>query len=74
MEQEILEFFFPASGGWRKWLAPKLETSLVVCWMLDAVVFFEDSTFDRRISDTLTLVKKQTVAAVFVFLLLPGID
>ena len=75
MEQEILEFFFPASGGWQKWLASKLETSLVVCWMLDAVFFFlRTHSFDRRISDTHTLVKKQTVAAVLVFLLLPGID
>ena len=37
MEQEILEFLFLASGGWQRGLASKLETSLVVCWMLDVV-------------------------------------
>lgn len=75
MEQEIFGVFFPASGGWQKWLAQRQKTLKKgsKSWK-HPLFFFEESTFDRWISDPHTLVKKQTMAAVFVFLLLPGID
>lgn len=67
--------FFPGVWWMAEMVGPKVGN--IPCCLLDVRCCFFlriHLSFDRRISDTHTLVKKQTMAAVFVFLSLPGID